>query len=190
MTTFSKHNGSQTILGFHADCIAICDIKAAVCGAFDVLPIDMVSARRGRDVARPRQVAMYLARQLTAHSLPGIGRFFGGRDHTTVIHAIHKVEELMGSNNNFKDKVETLQGKLVSGEQARGADNCAQPVDRFHQESCGKIAPPPLESSMRYLHRIDDLSARKIIIMSKRERGEITDEQTERLIREHGLVNA
>ncbi|MEZ5918881.1 MAG: helix-turn-helix domain-containing protein [Alphaproteobacteria bacterium] len=55
----------------------------------------MHSARRARNVARPRQVAMYLAKQLTARSLPEIGRKFGGRDHTTVMHAVRKIEELM-----------------------------------------------------------------------------------------------
>ena len=55
----------------------------------------MTSARRARVVARPRQVAMYLAKQLTSRSLPEIGRKFGGRDHTTVMHAVKKIEELV-----------------------------------------------------------------------------------------------
>src|SRR3546814_7587708 len=54
----------------------------------------MVSARRAREVARPRQVAMYLAKRLTPRSLPEIGRRFGGRDHTTVMHAVKRIEEL------------------------------------------------------------------------------------------------
>jgi len=72
----------------------------------------MYSSRRARAVARPRQIAMYLAKQLTARSLPEIGRKFGGRDHTTVMHAVRKVEELKATDNGFSEDVELLRRML------------------------------------------------------------------------------
>ena len=72
----------------------------------------MHSARRSRTIARPRQIAMYLAKNLTTRSLPEIGRKFGGRDHTTVIHAIKKVEELKRNDSNFTEDVEILTRSL------------------------------------------------------------------------------
>jgi len=75
---------------------------------------DMVSARRARAVARPRQVAMYLAKQLTPRSLPEIGRKFGGRDHTTVMHAIRRIEELRALDMTLNEDVEQLR-RLLTG---------------------------------------------------------------------------
>ena len=72
----------------------------------------MHSARRARSVARPRQVAMYLAKQLTSRSLPEIGRKFGGRDHTTVMHAVKKDEELRECDMSFAEHVELLRRML------------------------------------------------------------------------------
>ena len=74
----------------------------------------MASTRRARVVARPRQVAMYLAKQLTPRSLPEIGRKFGGRDHTTVMHAVKKIEELIASDNSLAEDVELLRRMLQS----------------------------------------------------------------------------
>ncbi len=74
--------------------VTIDEIQKKVAEHYNIRLADMHSARRARAVARPRQVAMYLAKQLTARSLPEIGRKFGGRDHTTVMHAVKKVEEL------------------------------------------------------------------------------------------------
>ena len=68
----------------------------------------VVSARRAREVARPRQIAMYLAKQLTPRSLPEIGRRFGGRDHTTVIHAVRQIERLRGEDSEIDNDVRTL----------------------------------------------------------------------------------
>ena len=67
-----------------------------------------VSARRAREVARPRQIAMYLAKQLTPRSLPEIGRRFGGRDHTTVIHAVRQIEKLRGEDSEIDQDVRLL----------------------------------------------------------------------------------
>lgn len=75
---------------------------------------DMVSPRRARSVARPRQVAMYLAKTLTSKSLPEIGRRFGGRDHTTVMHAVRKVEQLIEADAQIAEDVELLR-RLLEG---------------------------------------------------------------------------
>ncbi len=69
----------------------------------------MHSARRSRVVARPRQVAMYLAKKLTSKSLPEIGRKFGGKDHTTVMHAVKRIEELMAADSEFAQDIELLE---------------------------------------------------------------------------------
>lgn len=81
------------------------DIKRIVAEHFGVPIIEMQSERRSRAVARPRQVAMYLCRELTLRSLPAIGSSFGNRDHTTVIHAIKRVEQLMADDPDFKAEV-------------------------------------------------------------------------------------
>lgn len=73
----------------------VAEIQQAVADEFRVPMIEMISNRRARRVARPRQIAMYLARTLTPLSLPDIGRRFGGRDHTTVMHACRHVPMLM-----------------------------------------------------------------------------------------------
>ena len=72
----------------------------------------MISARRARVVARPRQIAMFLSKNLTSKSLPEIGRKFGGRDHTTVIHAVKKIEELKLVDVQVADEVEILRRTL------------------------------------------------------------------------------
>ena len=89
--------------------VTIEEIQKRVAEHFNIRVSDMHSARRARAVARPRQVAMYLAKQLTARSLPEIGRKFGGRDHTTVMHAVRKVDELRTTDASFSDDVELLQ---------------------------------------------------------------------------------
>jgi chromosomal replication initiator protein len=75
----------------------------------------MLSARRARAVARPRQVAMYLSKQLTTRSLPEIGRKFGGRDHTTVIHAVRKIDELRQADSGMDEDVDLLRRMLEGG---------------------------------------------------------------------------
>ena len=92
--------------------VTIEEIQKRVAEHFNIRLADMHSARRARAVARPRQVAMYLAKQLTARSLPEIGRKFGGRDHTTVMHAVRKVEELRATDNSFNEDVELLKRML------------------------------------------------------------------------------
>ncbi len=94
--------------------VTIEEIQKRVAEHFNVRLADMHSARRARAVARPRQVAMYLSKQLTTRSLPEIGRKFGGRDHTTVMHAVKKVEELKSIDSSFGEDVELLR-RLLEG---------------------------------------------------------------------------
>jgi chromosomal replication initiator protein len=92
--------------------ITIDEIIRKVADHYTLRMSDMLSARRARAVARPRQVAMYLAKTLTSRSLPEIGRRFGGRDHTTVIHAVRKIEELKKTDSQVAEDVELLRRML------------------------------------------------------------------------------
>jgi chromosomal replication initiator protein len=92
--------------------VTIEEIQKRVAEHFNIRIADMHSARRARAVARPRQVAMYLAKQLTSRSLPEIGRKFGGRDHTTVMHAVRKIEELRAKDASFAEDVDLLRRML------------------------------------------------------------------------------
>ena len=92
--------------------VTIEEIQRKVSEYYNVRMADMLSARRARNIARPRQVAMYLSKQLTARSLPEIGRKFGGRDHTTVMHAVRKIEELQGGDPQMADDIELLRRML------------------------------------------------------------------------------
>ena len=74
------------------------EVQKKVAAHYSIKLNDMVSHRRAREVARPRQVAMYLAKQLTSRSLPEIGKRFGDRDHTTVLHAVRRIEELRSTD--------------------------------------------------------------------------------------------
>jgi chromosomal replication initiator protein len=92
--------------------VSIEEIQRRVAEHFNIKLADMQSPRRARTVARPRQIAMYLAKQLTTRSLPEIGRKFGGRDHTTVMHAVKKVEELCAGDSSFAEDVDLLKRML------------------------------------------------------------------------------
>lgn len=92
--------------------VTIDEIIRKVADHYTLRITDLLSARRSRSVARPRQVAMYLAKMLTSRSLPEIGRKFGGRDHTTVIHAVRKVEELKLTDSQIAEDVELLRRML------------------------------------------------------------------------------
>jgi hypothetical protein len=139
------------------------EIQEAVASDFSV-PLSLLnSPARQQAVAWPRQYAMLLAREITGHSLPNIGRFFN-RDHSTVIHGIDAAKERVSQDRNLALKLEAR--KLLLECQPR---------------------PDPM---LRILRRIDDPSARKTVIMSKWARGEITPDKAARLIREGGLVHA
>ena len=92
--------------------VTIDEIQKRVAEHYNIRLADMHSARRARAVARPRQVAMYLCKQLTPRSLPEIGRKFGGRDHTTVMHAVRKIEELRVADRAIAEDVELLKRML------------------------------------------------------------------------------
>jgi chromosomal replication initiator protein len=102
------------ILKAHDRRVTIEEIQRKVAEHYNIRLTDMASARRARAVARPRQVAMYLAKQLTSRSLPEIGRKFGNRDHTTVMHAVSRVAELMERDSAFSEDVELLRRMLES----------------------------------------------------------------------------
>ncbi len=92
--------------------VTIDEIIRKVADHYNLRISDIMSARRARAVARPRQVAMFLCKMLTTRSLPEIGRKFGGRDHTTVIHAVKKIEELRNTDSQIAEDVELLRRML------------------------------------------------------------------------------
>ena len=92
--------------------ITIDDIQKATSEHFGLKQADLISERRNRSIARPRQAAMWLAKQLTTRSLPDIGRRFGGRDHTTVLHAVRRIEALRAEDQVLARDLETLTRKL------------------------------------------------------------------------------
>jgi chromosomal replication initiator protein len=92
--------------------VRIEDIQRIVARQYNVSRADLLSSRRTANVVRPRQVAMYLAKVLTLRSLPEIGRRFGGRDHTTVLHAVRKIEALSGNDTALSDEIESLKRQL------------------------------------------------------------------------------
>jgi chromosomal replication initiator protein len=92
--------------------VRIEDIQRIVARQYNVSRSDLLSSRRTANVVRPRQVAMYLAKVLTLRSLPEIGRRFGGRDHTTVLHAVRKIENLAGTDTALAEEIEALKRQL------------------------------------------------------------------------------
>jgi chromosomal replication initiator protein len=92
--------------------VRIEDIQRIVARQYNVSRADLLSSRRTANVVRPRQVAMYLAKVLTLRSLPEIGRRFGGRDHTTVLHAVRKIEALSGNDTTLAEEIESLKRQL------------------------------------------------------------------------------
>lgn len=102
----------QDILRANDRKVTIEEIQKRVAEHYNIRLGEMYSARRSRAIARPRQVAMYLSKQLTERSLPEIGRKFGGRDHTTVMHAVRKIDELCALDTSFSEDVELLRRML------------------------------------------------------------------------------
>jgi chromosomal replication initiator protein len=92
--------------------VRIEDILRVVTRHYKVPRTELLSSRRSRDVVRPRQIALYLAKALTSRSLPEIGRRFGGRDHTTVLHSVRKIEQLMKDDGELQQEVELLKRML------------------------------------------------------------------------------
>lgn len=108
VTLESTQEWLKDILARQDRLVTLDNIQKAVADYFHVRVGDMLSKRRSRSIARPRQVAMSLAKELTTHSLPEIGDAFGGRDHTTVLHACRKVHELRGLDVRFNEDYLTL----------------------------------------------------------------------------------
>ena len=88
-------------------------IQNLVASHFNLSIQELLSQRRSRSLARPRQIAMYLAKQYTTNSLPDIGRKFSNRDHTTVIHAIKKIEDLLKKDSEIKQSVNEIKKKFL-----------------------------------------------------------------------------
>jgi len=122
---FASLVGREITLDLAQDCLAdilrasdrkvtIEEIQRKVAEHYNIRLSDMIGPKRLRAVARPRQVAMYLAKQLTPRSLPEIGRRFGGRDHTTIMHGVRKIEELMATDSQLADDLLMLR-RLLEG---------------------------------------------------------------------------
>lgn len=101
---YQPHGGEQSI--------RIEDIIRAVCAAYGIERMDVLSQRRAALVSRPRQVICYLAKRLTPRSLPEIGRMIGGRDHTTVLHAVRRIEDLITRDAALRNRVEAIEAYL------------------------------------------------------------------------------
>ena len=98
----------KDLLTLQAKLVTIENIQKTVAEYFKIKVADVLSKRRNRSIARPRQIAMALSKELTNHSLPEIGDAFGGRDHTTVLHACRKIAELLKSNIDIQEDYKNL----------------------------------------------------------------------------------
>ena len=103
----------KDFINFNTKSINVESIQNLVASHFNLSIQELLSQRRSRSLARPRQIAMYLAKQHTTNSLPDIGRKFSNRDHTTVIHAVKKIDELIKKDNDIKQSVFELKKKLL-----------------------------------------------------------------------------
>lgn len=90
------------------------EIQRVVAHRYNLRRIDLLSSRRTANVVRPRQVAMYLAKTLTLRSLPEIGRRFGGRDHTTVLHAVRKIGEMVRNDAQFAAEIAAVRAAVLA----------------------------------------------------------------------------
>lgn len=108
------HEALRDLLALQDKLVTIENIQKTVAEYYKVKVADLLSKRRSRSIARPRQMAMALAKELTNHSLPEIGDYFGGRDHTTVIHACRKVKELLQEDSGFAEDYKNLMRILAS----------------------------------------------------------------------------
>ncbi|AMA64929.1 Chromosomal replication initiator protein DnaA [Candidatus Arsenophonus lipoptenae] len=108
MTVDFVREALRDLLALQEKFVTIDNIQKIVAEYYKIKVSDLLSKRRSRSVTRPRQIAMALAKELTNHSLPEIGNFFGGRDHTTVLHAYRKIEQLQAENNDIKEDLHNL----------------------------------------------------------------------------------
>ena len=100
------------VISIQEKIIKVDNIQRVVADYYNIKITDLLSKKKSRDIAQPRQLAMALARELTSHSLPEIGGFFGGRDHTTILHAVKTVKKQLETNNSLKEAYQTLSRKL------------------------------------------------------------------------------
>jgi len=112
VTVDMTRNVLQDLLRANDRKVTIDEIMRQVSDYYNLRMAEILSARRARDIARPRQVAMYLSKQMTSRSLPEIGRKFGGRDHTTVMHAVRKIEDLRRTDSTLDDDINRLSHLL------------------------------------------------------------------------------
>ena len=110
--TLAERTLADLVRAREARRVRIEDILRIVSRHYKVPRNELLSSRRSRDVVRPRQIAMYLAKSLTSRSLPEIGRRFGGRDHTTVLHSVRKVEQMMKDDGDLCQEIELLKRML------------------------------------------------------------------------------
>ena len=103
----------KDVISIQEKIIKVDNIQRVVADYYNIKITDLLSKQKSRDVARPRQVAMALAKEFTHHSLPEIGGFFGGRDHTTVLHAVRTIKKLLSSSVDIKDDYQNLSRKLA-----------------------------------------------------------------------------
>ncbi|CAG1772365.1 MAG: chromosomal replication initiator protein DnaA [Dokdonella sp.] len=103
----------RDLLTVHAQAISIPNIQKVVADYYQMRVVDLLSKRRSRSIARPRQIAMTLAKELTEHSLPEIGDAFGGRDHTTVLHACRTVRDLRETDGKLRQDWDKLLRQLT-----------------------------------------------------------------------------
>jgi chromosomal replication initiator protein len=104
----------RDLLALQDKLVTIENIQKTVAEYYKIRVADLLSKRRSRSVARPRQMAMALSKELTNHSLPEIGDAFGGRDHTTVLHAVRKIESLKEETHEIKEDFQNLIRTLSS----------------------------------------------------------------------------
>ncbi|MEC7284640.1 MAG: chromosomal replication initiator protein DnaA, partial [Pseudomonadota bacterium] len=104
----------RDLLALQEKLVTVDNIQKTVADYYKIKVADILSKRRSRSVARPRQVAMALAKELTNHSLPELGNAFGGRDHTTVLHACRKIEQLREESHDIKEDYKNLIRTLSS----------------------------------------------------------------------------
>lgn len=94
--------------------IRVRTVQDAVCEHYKIGLIDLISERRAKTLVLPRHVAMYLAKNLTMRSLPEIGRLFGGRDHTTVLHAVRKIDGIVSSDAELAGQIEQIKTRILA----------------------------------------------------------------------------
>ena len=104
----------KDLLASHEKQVSIDNIQRVVADYYKLKVSDLLSKRRTRSIARPRQLAMALSKELTNHSLPEIGDAFGGRDHTTVLHACRKIKELNETNADIREDYNNLFRSLTT----------------------------------------------------------------------------